>query len=97
MAENVAPLRRGGRGGFFAVDRRAWEKVCDLGLNPMVAYLVLARGTGADQRTTAWSVNAVEAYTGIGRPRAKGAIDALASNIGKVTAPSQGGEGSTGQ
>ena len=28
----------------------------------MVAYLVLARGTGPDQRTTAWSANAIEQY-----------------------------------
>jgi hypothetical protein len=44
---------------------------------PAVAYLVLARGTGGDQRTTSWSVNAIETYTNIGRPRAKQAIAAL--------------------
>ena len=27
--------------GFFAVDRRAWARVCALGLNPAVAYLVV--------------------------------------------------------
>jgi hypothetical protein len=36
------------RGGFFAVDRRAWARACGLGMNAAVAYLVLARGTGGD-------------------------------------------------
>jgi len=40
--------------GFFAVDRRAWARVCALGLNPAVAYLVVACGTGGDNRTTKW-------------------------------------------
>jgi hypothetical protein len=35
--------------GFFAVDRRTWARVCGLGLNRAVAYLVLARGTGKEQ------------------------------------------------
>ena len=43
----------------------------------MAAYLVLARGTGPDQRTTSWSVNAIEKYTSIARPRAKTAIEQL--------------------
>jgi hypothetical protein len=66
-----------GRGSFFAIDRRAWARVCDLNINAMTAYLVLARGTGHDQRTTSWSVNAIETHTGISRPRAQKAIDAL--------------------
>lgn len=65
------------QGGFFAVDRRVWPQVIALGLNPSVAYLVLARGTGGDNRTTSWSTNAIETYTGIGRPRAIRAIDRL--------------------
>jgi len=65
-------------GNFFAVDRRAWHHVCGLGgINPAMAYLVMARGTGADNRTTAWSVNAVEQYTPIARSRAKAAIARL--------------------
>ena len=51
--------------GFFRVDRRAWAKVCELGMNPAVAYLVLACGTGKDHRGTSWSVQAVQKYTGI--------------------------------
>lgn len=64
-------------GNFFAVDRQCWAKACEDGMNDAVAYLVLARGTGRDQRTTSWSVNAVEKYTGISRGRAKTAIDRL--------------------
>lgn len=66
-----------GRGGFFAVDRRSWAFVCSLGLNAAVSYLVMARGTGGDQATTSWSVNAIEKYTGIGRKRADQAIELL--------------------
>lgn len=86
----VIPLRRArepkndGRGDFFAIDHRLWGTVCALGLNAAVAYLVMARGSGGDNRTTSWSVNAVEHYGGIGRVRAKQAIDAL-RNAGLVT------------
>src|SRR4051812_29531103 len=47
-------------GIFFAIDNRLWERVCALGLNEAVAYLVQARGTGRDNRTTTWSVEAIE-------------------------------------
>jgi hypothetical protein len=63
--------------GFFAVDRRTWARVCGLGLNRAVAYLVLARGTGKSNRETAWSVQAIETYTGISRGRAQAAVSAL--------------------
>jgi hypothetical protein len=43
-----------GRGGFFAVDRRAWAYVCRLGMNAGIAYLAIARGTGGDNRTSVW-------------------------------------------
>jgi hypothetical protein len=66
-----------GRGGFFAIDRRAWARVCALGLNAAIAYLVLARGSGGDNRTTSWSVHATEERTGIARNRARMAIEAL--------------------
>jgi hypothetical protein len=74
--ESHAPLDDG-RGGFFAVDRRVWALVCRFGMNAAVAYLVLARGTGGDNRTTKWSINAVESYTGISRSRAQDAISEL--------------------
>ena len=37
----------------------------------------MARGTGRDNRTTQWSVNAIEKYTGISRPNAKKAVKDL--------------------
>lgn len=66
-----------GTGHFFAVDRRAWLRACELGLNAAVSYLVLAAGTGQDQRTTFWSVNAVEKYTAIARGRADTSVKLL--------------------
>lgn len=68
------------RGGFFQIDRRTWARVCDLGMNRAVAYLVQARGTGADNRTTSWSTNAIEKYTGISRGRAKESVQDLVTN-----------------
>src|SRR3712207_769637 len=68
------PPSGGGTGGFFAVDRRARARVCGLGMNAAAAYLVLARGTGGDNRTTKWSANAIEQRTGISRSRAAKAI-----------------------
>ena len=65
-------------GNFFAVDRRVWSDLCDLGkVNLAAAYLVLARGTLRDLRTVSWSVNAIEKRTGIPRLKAKAAIQAL--------------------
>ena len=66
------------RGNFFAVDRRAWAAVCGLGsINAAVSYLVLARGTLGDMRTTAWSVRAIETHTGVPRHLAQDAIKKL--------------------
>jgi hypothetical protein len=65
------------KGGFFAVDSRIWPKVCELGVNEPVAYLVQARGTGRDNRTTTWSVESIERYTGISRHRAAAAVKRL--------------------
>mgnify|MGYP003375233100 CR=1 FL=1 len=68
-----------GHGDFFAIDRSIWADITKLGINASVAYLVMARGTGRDQRTTSWSTNAIEERTGISRPRAKEAIARLVS------------------
>ena len=65
------------KGRFFTVDRRMWAKVCALGMNEPVAYLVLARGTARDNRTTAWSAEAIERYTGVSRRKAKSAVARL--------------------
>ncbi len=66
-------------GRFFQIDRRSWCKACDVGLNAAVAYLVLATGTGGDNRTTSWSVNSVRNYPDIGLGRSNAAIDQLKS------------------
>jgi hypothetical protein len=65
------------KGGFFAIDSQIWPKVCQLGMNQPVAYLVQARGTGRDNRTTTWSVESIERYTGISRHRAAAAVKNL--------------------
>ncbi len=63
--------------GFFSIDRGAFRCAATLGLNCGVAHLVMARGTGRDNRTTQWSVNAIEQHTGISRPNAKKAVQGL--------------------
>lgn len=63
--------------GFFAIGPNEWAKACGLGLNPAVAMLVLARGTGRDNITTAWSAEAVANRTGMAWRRAKTALNAL--------------------
>jgi hypothetical protein len=70
---------RGG-GGFFAIDKRAFGTACELGLNPAVAYLTIARGAGRDNAASFWSVNAIEEYTGISRPKANAAVQLLIDN-----------------
>jgi hypothetical protein len=72
--------------GFFTIDRGAFRCAAVGGLNSAVAYLVMARGTGPDNRETQWSVNAIEKYTGISRPNAKKAVkDLLDRGIWKKT------------
>ncbi|MGK6325417.1 hypothetical protein ACMGDM_20300 [Sphingomonas sp. DT-51] len=43
----------------------------------IIAYLVLLAGTGSDHRLTKWSAKAIEDHTGLGKPRAKRAIEEL--------------------
>lgn len=75
----VEPKNRGG--SFFVVDRANWEKVWNVEtrnrLNLCTAFLVLSAGTGRDHRLTKWSAKACEEYTGMGKPRAKLAIEEL--------------------
>jgi hypothetical protein len=66
-------------GEFFVIDRRTFMAACALGLNPAIAYLVIARGAGS-RRTSPWSVDAIERYTGISRPKAKIAVATLIEN-----------------
>lgn len=65
------------KGEFFALGLPQFQKACELGLNPTVALLVLARGTGRDNSTTTWSANSIENYAGITWRRASEAVDAL--------------------
>lgn len=66
------------RGQFFAIDRRTWKMVCDQkNMNEAVAYLVLAQGTGGDNRGTSWSVGSLREYAGISFERGKAAIQNL--------------------
>jgi hypothetical protein len=60
--------------GFFAVDRGAFRCAAAGGLNPALAHLVMARGTGRDNCTTQWSVHAIVQRTGISRPNAAKAV-----------------------
>ncbi|HWQ52098.1 MAG TPA: hypothetical protein VN442_00335 [Bryobacteraceae bacterium] len=66
------------RGDFFAIDRWTWGQICDRNeMNGAVAYLILAHGTGADNRYTNWSVKAVKTYAGIRWLRGLTAVDSL--------------------
>lgn len=65
------------RGNFFAVDPDQFEAAANLGMNAGLAFLVIACGTGKDNRTSAWSAEAVRRYAGIAWNRANLAIDAL--------------------
>jgi len=72
--------------GFFSIDRGAFRCAAVGGLNSAIANLILARGTGPDNVTTQWSVNAIEQRTGISRPNADKAVkDLLARGIWKKT------------
>lgn len=62
---------------IFAIDRRVWSAVCDLGMIEALTYLVIASGTGGDQRTSGWSATAVETYAGIHNSRGRPAIRRL--------------------
>jgi hypothetical protein len=66
-------------GEFFVINRRTFMAACALGLNPAIAYLTIRRGAGS-RRTSAWSVDAIERYTGISRPKAKIAVATLIEN-----------------
>jgi hypothetical protein len=66
-----------GLGHLFIIDERVWAKVTSIGMSAAVAYLVLACGTGRDNKATPWSIKAVKKYAGMGWARAKPAIDEL--------------------
>ncbi|MEA2841073.1 MAG: hypothetical protein QOF41_2403 [Methylobacteriaceae bacterium] len=85
-AENEAggeKVTRGkGRGSnFFALEpevlERLWKLPTANRLNLALTYLVLLAGTGSDHRLTKWSAKACDEYVGVGKPRAKAAIEEL--------------------
>lgn len=80
-----------GRGNFFAVDWRCAEAATRAGdgVNPALAYLVLARHTGRNHRTTTAATTAVSERLGLTRGRADLAIKAL-EGVGLVTTPKRG-------
>jgi hypothetical protein len=63
--------------GFFAIDRGAFRCAAVGGFNSAVAHLIMARGTGRDNRTTQWSVHSIEQHTGISRTNAAKAVKEL--------------------
>jgi hypothetical protein len=70
-------VTNGTRGNFFAVDKNQWAGVCELGMNPALLYLVMARGTCRNNTISHWSANALEKNTRIARSRAKAARERL--------------------
>lgn len=66
------------RGEFFQIRKSVLPDLTDLGMNALIAYLILARGSARDNRRTTWSTNAIEKKTGIGRIPARNAIGKLA-------------------
>jgi hypothetical protein len=67
-----------GRGDFFAVDRRTRSMAFDTAsLHAALAYLVMARGSLADMRTTSWSAESVNHRARLNWRQAKEAISKL--------------------
>ena len=77
MTSRNGRLRPKSGRGFFTVDRRIWDEVCNLGMNEAVAYLVLAQGTGRDNRSTKWSSTALHKYAGVSFERGIAAIERI--------------------
>ena len=65
------------RGNFFAVELGMLHKIADMGLNEACLYLIYCCGSGKDNSTTKWSVNALTKYTRISVRRGKKAAEQL--------------------
>lgn len=66
------------KGQFFQICKRSWDRMTDkVGVNAAVAYLIMASGSDKTNQHTSWSVAAIDRYTGMGKRRAKLAIEAL--------------------
>ena len=72
--------KSGEKGKFFAVAAHDFHFACELGMNQALAYLVCACGSGKDNATSKWSVNALHKYCGVSRLRGKAAFDGLLHN-----------------
>ncbi|MBS9781496.1 MAG: hypothetical protein KGV56_03285 [Gammaproteobacteria bacterium] len=78
--------------GFFAVSKNDFLAAWELGLNPALAYLIIAQGTGGDHVTSAWSANAVAQRIGVDWSVANKAIkklldEGLMTNVSKNKKP----------
>ena len=70
--------RKKNRGYMFLVDVPTYAAVCDLGdADAAAVYLILAAGTGADNRTSTWSREAVNKRTGLNWRKADACIAKL--------------------
>lgn len=78
------------KGDFFTIDKSVFMTACGLSLNAGIAYVIMACGSQRNNRTTAWSVQAVSKYADITRMRADRAIKELedAEFIRKIKAGS---------
>ncbi|HEX7848627.1 MAG TPA: hypothetical protein VF485_02730 [Sphingomonas sp.] len=96
MDEETQEKRVRGKGTgslFFAlgqdINERLWTAPTSNRMNFVACFLVLLAGTGSDHRLTKWSAKACEEHIGIGKPRAKLAIEELiACGLVKRTADS---------
>lgn len=63
------------RGHLFLVDVPTFAKVCDLGdVDAAASYLILAAGTGGDNRTSTWSREAINQRTALNWRKADAAM-----------------------
>lgn len=80
-AEDKKTRGRGRGSNFFALGLDVWTQLQTLPttnrLNLILTYFVLLAGTGSDHRLTKWSAKACEEHLGLGKPRAKVAIEEL--------------------
>lgn len=66
------------RGNFFLIDLPTFAKVCSLDdADAAAAYLILAAGTGADNRTSTWSREAINQRTALNWRKAAACIAKL--------------------
>ena len=83
-AEQFVHLRSAGdaltRSGFFYMGHDTFLRACNLGINPVAAFLVLAHGTGGDNTSTKWSAEAAADRPGTRWTTAKTAIAQLAAS-----------------